>query len=258
MHEHCARHNVRLISPDRPGYGSSSFQNDRHILDWPADVLALADHLQVKKFYVLGVSGGSPYALACLKKIGQDRLLGVTVASGLYPIKYGTAGMMLPTRILLWTAPWSTKFITFMFEATMGKAARNPDPKIFEDMFSKEMDRRHAGDRDVVKSPAVWPSFVQMARESFVQGSEGSSWEAYLNGSDWGFELEDLRIGKNGVKLTIWHGSDDMNTGLDAAKQAKDAMPESEMHIIEGGGHLDYLFKRIDEVLIDLIGRERN
>lgn len=257
-HDHCAKHKIRLISPDRPGYGQSSFQKDRRFLDWPADVLAIVDHLKIKQFYMLGVSGGSPYALACLKEIGKDRLLGVTVASGLYPIKYGTAGMMLPTRILLWVAPWSTKIVTFLFEFAMGKPARNPDPKVFEDMFSKEMDRRHPGDRDAVKNPAYWPTFVQMARESFVQGSEGSSWEAYLNGSDWGFELEELCIGKEGVKLTLWHGDEDMNTGLDATRRAHAAMPESELHVCEGEGHLSYAIKRVDEILIDLVGAEQS
>lgn len=252
-HSHCTKHNIRLISPDRPGYGKSSFQKDRCFLHWPADVLALADHPQVEKFYVLGLSGGSPYALACLKEIGKDRLLGVTVASGLYPLKYGTVGMMLPTRILLWVAPWSTSVVTFLLETAMGKAARNPDPKVFEDLFSKEMDKRHAGDRQAIKDPAYWPAFVETAKESFVQGSEASSWEANLNGSDWGFELEDLHVGKEGVKLTLWHGTEDSNTGVDAARKAKEAIAESELHVIEGEGHLSYVIKQVDEILTDLV-----
>src|SRR3990170_989632 len=41
---------VRIISPDRPGFGLSDYKKDRTLLDWPDDVLALADFLKIKKF----------------------------------------------------------------------------------------------------------------------------------------------------------------------------------------------------------------
>jgi hypothetical protein len=45
----------------------STFQPNRRILDWPSDILELADHLKISQFYVLGTSGGCPYVLACAK-----------------------------------------------------------------------------------------------------------------------------------------------------------------------------------------------
>ncbi len=51
---------VRLIVPDRPGYGLSSFQTGRSLLDWPADLDQLADSLGIGRFAVVGVSGGDP------------------------------------------------------------------------------------------------------------------------------------------------------------------------------------------------------
>ena len=36
---------VRVVCPDRPGYGTSSPQPGRQLQDWPGDVAALADHL---------------------------------------------------------------------------------------------------------------------------------------------------------------------------------------------------------------------
>jgi pimeloyl-ACP methyl ester carboxylesterase len=55
---------VYKISPDRPGHGWSDFQVDRSIEDWPNDVAAFADYLRLKRFAVLGFSGGTPYTLA--------------------------------------------------------------------------------------------------------------------------------------------------------------------------------------------------
>ena len=56
-----ARVGVRLIGVDRPGMGLSDFQPGRRILDWPDDVLELADALGLERFAVMGVSGGGPF-----------------------------------------------------------------------------------------------------------------------------------------------------------------------------------------------------
>jgi len=44
-----ARLNARIIAVDRPGTGLSDFKRDRKILDWPDDVIELADALQIDR-----------------------------------------------------------------------------------------------------------------------------------------------------------------------------------------------------------------
>ncbi|KAH7380107.1 alpha/beta hydrolase fold domain-containing protein [Pyrenochaeta sp. MPI-SDFR-AT-0127] len=253
-HSACVKHNVRLIAPDRPGNGRSTFQPNRRILDWPADVLELTERLKVDEFYVLGVSGGAPYAFACLKELGRERLLGMAIVSGLYPVKFGTEGMMLPTRILLWVAPWMTGLTAVLFDSMMGSASRNEDPKVFEDLMAKDIDTRHPGDRKAIKDPSNWPTFVAMTRESFHQGSKGASWEARLNGSDWDFDLKHLNVGEGGVPLTLWHGTEDANCPVAMAKNAIKKMPKGTLHCKEGAGHVSYIFRDVDEILSDLLG----
>ena len=51
---------VRIISPDRPGIRDSKFQADRVLVDWPPLLSALADHLAIDRFRILGISGGRP------------------------------------------------------------------------------------------------------------------------------------------------------------------------------------------------------
>jgi pimeloyl-ACP methyl ester carboxylesterase len=64
---------IRLISIDRPGYGLSDFKENRTLLDWPDDVVELADKLKINKFAIVGVSGGGPYAAVTAYKI-PDRI----------------------------------------------------------------------------------------------------------------------------------------------------------------------------------------
>src|SRR4030042_1974723 len=80
-----AANGVRLITVDRPGYGGSDFQPGRRILEWPADVCALADVLGLERFAVCGHSAGGPYVLACAAFIPQ-RLTAAGVISGLGPV----------------------------------------------------------------------------------------------------------------------------------------------------------------------------
>jgi pimeloyl-ACP methyl ester carboxylesterase len=51
---------VRLIAPDRPGFGASTPRPGRSILDWVDDLDALTDHLDLSSYRVLAISGGSP------------------------------------------------------------------------------------------------------------------------------------------------------------------------------------------------------
>jgi pimeloyl-ACP methyl ester carboxylesterase len=57
--------NVRIVAPDRPGYGQSTRQRGHLLKDWPQVAARIADHLEIKEFSVLGYSGGGPYAAAC-------------------------------------------------------------------------------------------------------------------------------------------------------------------------------------------------
>ena len=77
---------VRLILPDRPGFGLSDPQPGRALLDWPRDVAALADHLGVDRFAVYGFSGGGPYALACAWAM-PERVTAAAVVGGEGPIR---------------------------------------------------------------------------------------------------------------------------------------------------------------------------
>lgn len=256
-HSACTKHGIRLISPDRPGIGASTFQPNRRIIDWPADVLALADHLKIQEFYMLGMSGGASYALACINSsLLKARCVGATVVSGLYPTKLGTMGMMTQTRVLFWVAPYLTRLTSMLYYNTMGKAARNNDKKIFEEVMAQEVKNGHRGDQKIMKDPTNWPTFIAMMRESFRQSGEGIGWETRLNGSEWGYDLSALNVGHNGIPLTLWHGTEDTDCPVAAAKKANELMPGSKLHLREGEGHVSFILRDVDEILQHLVGVE--
>lgn len=76
-----AEYGLRVVSPDRPGYGESSSQPGRSMVDWPVDVEALSDALGIDEFAVLGSSSGGPYTVACCALL-PDWVLGGLVVAG--------------------------------------------------------------------------------------------------------------------------------------------------------------------------------
>lgn len=253
-HSAAAKLNVRLIAPDRPGLGNSSFQPNRTLLDWPKDVVALADHLKIDEFYVMGLSGGGPYTLACVKSIPKERLAGAAVVSGLYPVSFGTAGMLFPTRMLLWVGPWMTGPVGAVLDFAMGRAARNKDPKVFEDLVKKEIVSRPEADRLAMTDEKNKEAFIEGTREGFRQGGQGAAWEAKLYGSPWGFELQELEVGDDGVPLTLWHGTDDVNCPVAMVHKAKELVPKATLKLQDGEAHVSYAARKQEEILKELIG----
>jgi pimeloyl-ACP methyl ester carboxylesterase len=79
-----ARHGLRRITYDRPGYGESTRLAGRIVADVIPDVLAIADALGIDRFAVTGGSGGGPHALACAALV-PDRVLRCLAAVSVAP-----------------------------------------------------------------------------------------------------------------------------------------------------------------------------
>ncbi|EDX83379.1 hypothetical protein S7335_559 [Synechococcus sp. PCC 7335] len=124
---------LRLIFPDRPGFGRSDFKAARTLLDWTEDVVELADQLNIDKFAVVGLSGGVPHALACAYKL-PHRLSVVGLISGISPphtpnrfegVSRSNKMQILIARRL----PW---LLRLLFWQTRKALLRDPDSVIDE------------------------------------------------------------------------------------------------------------------------------
>jgi pimeloyl-ACP methyl ester carboxylesterase len=111
--EACSGVSARLIALDRPGYGASDPQPKRTLLDYPLDVLAVADALGIDKFAVMGVSSGGCYAVACayiIPRSQQGRLTGVALVSSDGPHRAADAPALVQSeggaRLLLGYVPF--------------------------------------------------------------------------------------------------------------------------------------------------------
>src|SRR5215203_479310 len=76
---------LRLIAPDRPGFGASTSVARIDHAAFAADLVALLDHLGVDATGVVAQSGGTPFALA-LAASRPDRVRRLSLLGGFAPV----------------------------------------------------------------------------------------------------------------------------------------------------------------------------
>ena len=111
---------LRFIALDRPGFGLSTPQPHRRILDWPKDVQAFAKGMRLPPFAVLGLSGGGPFALACAHALPRDMLTAVGLFASGPPWVAGAQHMSLIRRVTCVAAKHWPSGLRVVFDAFVG------------------------------------------------------------------------------------------------------------------------------------------
>jgi pimeloyl-ACP methyl ester carboxylesterase len=238
-----ARLGVRLICVDRPGYGESSFQPGRRILDWPKDVARMANALSIQKFCVAGHSGGGPHTLACAYAL-PERVSAAATLSGVGPVNTpgATLGMTMLNKLGFKYGqyiPWMLwrPLIWWIFRERCADPAKAMD---------REIGLRPPADDELIARPEIRQACLQSEVEAFRPGLKGMSWEVRLITRPWGFQLDEIRM-----PVYLWHGTADNATFVAMAQYMAGRIPDSKLTICEGEGHL-LLFPHWENVLSQL------
>ncbi len=236
------KHRFRVIAADRPGMGLSDFQPGRRFLDWPDDVIALADKLGVEKFAVWGTSGGSPYALSCAYAI-PARLSGCAIVCGLGPYDPKTSTMQGPVKTIFAiarTLPWLLQPLIWL---AMGRMAN--DPAKIKKMMARVTKKMPNQQQELFKDLGVVEFLTDSMIECFRQGSKGAALDSSLNASSWGFDLSAITLDE----VFLWHGEKDINAPVAMGKAMADAIPCCKSVFYPDDDHYSVLINRKDEIM---------
>jgi len=240
------QNNIRLIGIDRPGMGLSDFKKDRTILDWPDDVVELADALGIDKFAIEGISGGGPYAAACAYKI-PDRLTTCGIISGLGPIDLEVEEKIKSIRRLSFVIrrmPW-------LFKLMISLQSRGlKDLEKAEKKMRETIKKFPEQDREVMNDPKLLPLFIRESAEAFRQGNKGAFYEGKLYAKPWGFSPEDI---SPKLKMYIWHGEVDEAVPVAMGRGMCKAIPNCEGKFYPNDGHYSTIFKYFEDIISTLI-----
>jgi pimeloyl-ACP methyl ester carboxylesterase len=236
-------HGFRQVTLERPGFGLSTFDPDRELLDWPDDVAEAADTLGFDEFAVLGGSGGGPFVLACAARI-PERLTHVGVTGGLGPLDApgATEGMEFTNRLGFKLARVPLVLRPFLW-VRIRKIRRDPDG--FIDAWA---DSASPPDAAILQRPGVRAVFRKSFPESVRQGTKAPLTETRIHVRPWGFDLAGIP-----VHVDLWHGGEDTFTPEAMARHVAAAVPSTDLHRYPKAGHLLH-YEHFDEMLSTLRG----
>lgn len=249
-------HGVRLIVPDRPGFGLSSYQPNRQILDWPADVEALVSHLGLSRFAILGCSGGGPYAIACAYLLPAHMVSAVGVMAGAPPWIAGIKDVTVSRKLLSCAAihcPGTLEMVLNSFLIVLRWAMESGPVTKWLDNWIDSMKREKGANKqqdtkeESLSTEEARERMLITSFEAFAQGPGAAVQEARLLSQDWGFRFQDVSYG--GIR--IWHGTKDLNAPIDMVRYMVKRLPRPVFHELEEDHYT--MGHHLEAAIVDLI-----
>nr|VFJ94807.1 MAG: Pimeloyl-ACP methyl ester carboxylesterase [Candidatus Kentron sp. LFY]VFK19100.1 MAG: Pimeloyl-ACP methyl ester carboxylesterase [Candidatus Kentron sp. LFY] len=237
---------VRIITPDRPGYGLSDFQPKRRLLDFPQDIAQLADALGLEQFPIFGVSAGGPYVAVCAHVLPR-RITQAAIVSGPAPFDretpYEGMGPAWKMAFKMGKLPeWLLRL-----PITLQVRAQGRDPEKHIDNLAAILSK---ADAEHLKDPAVRARFKRNIPEATRKGTRGWTREVKIQLRPWGFRLEDIR-----VPVHLWYWQDDPAIPPQMGRYLERRIPTAIPHFLPGGGHLS-IIDYLDKILAELFRKE--
>ncbi len=228
---------ARVLAFDRPGYGRSSPQPGRTLLDWPRDVADVADRLGLDRFHVVGLSGGAPYAVACAYAL-PDRVLGAALvcpvppAHGIHPRAPGVGHLFRLGR-----HPVLAHRLFSVVRPLLRRRIITPSTLVGGTL--PDANRECLDPKTLAGLARVW-------REGIGRGVQGALSDAEIYARDW-----HVPLGKIVVPVDVWYGSEDSLIPQHALAPFE-AIPGMRLHVLPNEGHYSLAIRHASTILRQL------
>ena len=207
------RHHLRLVSYDRPGYGTTPARPGRSVA-YAAEVEQLVEGLGLSRFGVLGVSGGGPYALASAALL-PEAVSACCVVAGLAP--YGSPGLDFAAS---WSAEHRREVELFFEDRPVAR------PEGWLERWGEAAERDEAHGRVLAEHLAR-----QMA-DCLQSGDEGwwEDWASYL--LDWDVPLDAIR-----APVSLVYGAKDRSVAPEHGRALARQIRHATLDMVAGADH---------------------
>jgi len=237
--EPARRLGLRIIAPDRPGFGLSDYQENRTLADRANDVRALADKLGLARFGVAGISGGGPYVAACAALL-PERVTAAALVSPVGPLHSSDGpDNLLPAQIVTFRLlPRITPAMAGAFSI-----GRLMFLNASDSMYRMIMRRAGPADEHILLRPEVRKNLLAGVIEGLRPGVQGVVQEMKIFAKPWSIPFEAIK-----ASVLLWQGTADNNVPMAASLRLAKIIPGCELFRIEGAGHY-WIFDHVEEVL---------
>jgi len=238
---------IRIISPDRPGISGSSLQPDRKLADWPRLVERIADHLGIRDFRILAISGGAPYAYATAAAMPK-RVRAIAIVGGAPPLAeiQATNGLLPLYRWMLALYRLRPRLLRRLFYLARPILSLRP-PVRLRPLILKILMLRPC-DAESLRDAAAFEAIFESQRRAWRGSAEGVLADAQIYAQPWGFAMEDVR-----VSVRLWHGKEDRAFSVQLAEEVAKRLPNCKARFIDDAGHYSLPIRHMREILKDLL-----
>jgi len=226
---------IRLIVPDRPGYGASDSAPERTILSWTDDVEQLLDVLALDSCAVIGFSGGGPYAMACACQL-PERVSRLGLVSSVAPFDNpnGTDGMNEQSKALYALALADPVTFRAQIEALVSSG---------EALYQIMTAGLPEEDTRLFDSEPLAGMYRNNMDEAVRSGVDGIVSDMLLYPQSWGFQLGDI-----GCETYLWQGMKDINVPPAMGQYLAEVIPGCSPEFLSEDAHF-LLFSHWQKIL---------
>ena len=243
-----AERGMQVVSWTRPGFGSSTRQPGRRIVDVVADTVTVMDQVGAKTAHAIGWSGGGPHVLAVAARL-PERIRGVATIGGVAPypaegLDY-TAGMGAENvEGMGWTIAGAETLLPHM----------EPDWQKFRFVTGEQVAAAFGDLIDEVDRGSLTGEFAEATAASFREALREGWWgwfdENLADVQPWGFDLASIT-----VPVHVWQGRHDRMVPYGHGEWLAAHIPTACPHLSEEHGHLTLVEDAMGEIIDELIGR---
>jgi len=243
LEEHLSDHDARVISIDRPGYGHSPPINRNRLPTFFNQLQDLLEHLQVKDFGSIGVSGGAPYALMIAHQF-RGRVRSLTQICGLVPLSREFLPAFHPTQTrLLRTLP---QLPLFVLQPLADAALKSFDP---EKKIAWLLSRLSPEDREVLSEARTQSVFLESMREARRQAASGIIFDGKTYAHDFVRARGITPEAMANIPIQLWHGERDHILSSQMSVLFHRKFQHSQLHVLPEEGHYSLPVRRASEIL---------
>lgn len=228
----------RLIGIDRPGYGFSTPQPGRTIGGWVSDGIAVADHLGLDRFAVIGASTGGAYALALAAH--TSRVIAAVACCAITDMRSPDARALNVGCHPVWDARDrdEASAIVSMVYGENGALLYPPHQPISADPSDRALAATAWFD-------AWWRESVpEMCR----QGVSGYVDDRLADGNGWwSFDVNHIAC-----PVTVLHGSTDPLAPVGNGRHTAAIVPGATLRIVDERGHFSILESGVEALTTTL------
>lgn len=240
------RDDLCFIGFDRPGFGRSSPKRNYKIIDIPADVAILADHLNLNQFIALGYSGGGPFALACAAQM-PERLAAIGIVSGVGPSEIGSEGMHESNKKKFNLAQRMPLVSRFLLSAVFSKMRHHPEN--FSSDLEKVWLQMPDVDQNVIQDRIFSNGITEVSKDAIQRTVRGWVAEEILMTQPWQFNLTEIKA----RNMFLWHGELDRNVPISMAKAVAERISACKAKFFPAEGHLSVIYNHGAAIISELV-----